>query len=121
LKAEDPEEGVDLAALAAQIEKLRQRQQQKQELQPKLPEQGEKQVTAVDEDARLLKKPGQTGCGDNSQIAVGDENHLIVATAVTQDGNDLNQLAPMMEAASEAVDKRTGRQWLLPCHAAGGV
>lgn len=92
--------------LEAKIKVLRERQQKKQELREDLEESGENQVSEVDADARLLKKNGKTVGGYNGQIVVDDKLKLIVAAEVVQDGNDMGQLAPMMEKAAEALDNR---------------
>ena len=94
--AEDPE-------LAAKIEALVERQQDRKALQKRLLESGEGQVSAVDADARLLSKSGKMVGGYNCQIAVDDKHKLIVAEDVVQDGNDSGQLEPMMTKASEAT------------------
>ena len=94
--AEDPE-------LAAKIEALIERQRNRKALQERLLESGEGQVSEVDVDARLLSKSGKTVGGYNCQIAVDDKHKLVVAEDVVQDGNDSNQLGPMMTKASEAT------------------
>ena len=62
-----------------------------------------KQLSTMDEDARLLSKRGQSVAGYNVQIAVDSKHHLIVAEKVTNDGNDTKQLAPMLENAQEVL------------------
>ena len=94
--AEDPE-------LAAKIEALVEKQQNRKALQKRVLESGEGQVSEVDADARLLSKKGKTVGGYNCQIAVDDKHKLVVAEDVVQDGNDSNQLGPMMTKASEAT------------------
>jgi len=68
---------------------------------------GETQVSRTDADARLLSKSGQTVAGYNVQVAVDDKHKLIVASAVTNDGNDTGQLYEMAKAAKEAVGAET--------------
>ena len=95
--AEDPE-------LAAKIEALVETQRNRKALQERLLECGEGQVSEVDADARLLRKKGKpTVGGYNCQIAVDDKHKLVVAEDVVQDGNDSNQLGPMMTKAGEAM------------------
>ena len=65
---------------------------------------GEKQISTVDADARLMTKRGKTTGGYNTQLAVDDQHKLIVAQEVTQDGNDSQQLAPMMREAKDAME-----------------
>ena len=94
--AEDPE-------LAAKIEVLVERQRNRKALQERLRESAEGQVSEIDADARLLSKHGKTVGGYNCQIAVDDKHKLVIAENVVQDGNDSNQLEPMMTKAIEAT------------------
>jgi hypothetical protein len=68
-----------------------------------LEESGETQRSATDPDARQLNKRGQKTAGYNVQIVVDDKHKLIVADEVVQDGNDLNQLHPMLSQAKIAM------------------
>ncbi|WP_233144724.1 transposase [Methyloprofundus sedimenti] len=72
-------------------------------MQQQLKDRGEKQISTVDEDARLLTKRGETVAGYNVQIAVDNKHRLIVAEDVVQDGNDMQQLAPMLEKAQSIL------------------
>lgn len=90
---------VEDAHLREKLRLLEQRQAAKKAQQQALKDSGEKQLSHVDKDARLLSKRGQTIAGYNVQIAVDSEYKLIVAEEVTQDGNDTQQLAPMLEKA----------------------
>jgi transposase len=101
---------VEDAQLQEKLERLQQRQAEKQALKKQLDAGDAKQISTVDEDARLLKKRGQSTAGYNVQIAVDDKHKLIVASEVTQDGNDHHQLSPMLEQAQEVLqsDKLTG-------------
>ena len=89
---------------------LKEKQAQKKALQQRLKDSGNKQISTVDKDARLLTKKGQTIAGYNVQIAVDSQYKLIVAEEVTQDGNDTQLLVPMLEKAQEILDadKLTG-------------
>ena len=95
----DPDLVAKMAALVARCE-------QKKALQERLEASGEKQLSEVDPDARLLRKRGQSVVGYNGQIAVDDEAKLIVAVDLVQDGNDSQQLAPMMTQAQEATESK---------------
>ena len=101
--AEEYAEGSEDPELAAKIEALLERQQEKKALQKRLLESGAGQVSEVDADARLLAKKGKTVGGYNCQIAVDERHKLIVAEDVVQDGNDSAQLEPMMTKAREAM------------------
>jgi transposase len=87
--------------LQQKLERLKQRQAEKQALKSQLEGSGEKQISTVDKDARLLKKRGQTTAGYNVQIVVDDKHKLVLTSEVTQDGNDVHQLSPMLKASQE--------------------
>jgi len=82
---------------------LQEKQKKKKALQQSLKESGDKQVAIVDKDARLLSKRGQTIAGYNAQIVVDSQHKLIIAEEVTQDGNDTQQLAPMLAKTQEIL------------------
>jgi len=90
--------------LTEKLDKLKARQAEKQALKKALEESGEKQISTVDQDARLLKKSVETIAGYNGQTVVDSQHHIIVTEELTQDGNDLNQLAPMLEKAKEVLE-----------------
>jgi transposase len=94
---------VEDTQLAEKIKLLQEKQAAKKALFDELKESCNKQISTVDADARLLTKRGQTTAGYNVQIAVDSKHKLIVAEAVTQDGNDTQQLAPMLEKAQEIL------------------
>ena len=85
--------------LNEKITALKEQQAVKKALQKRLQDSEAKQVSVIDPDARLLSKRGQTIAGYNVQIAVDAKHKLIVAEAVTQDGNDSQQLMPMINKA----------------------
>jgi len=89
--------------LHKKLKRLQERQAEKKGLQKQLQDSGETQISMVDKEARLLTKRGQTIAGFNVQIAVDSKYHLIVANDVVQDGNDSQQLAPMLEKAQEIL------------------
>ena len=86
---------------------LKQRQAEKQALLEKMKKTGEKQLSTVDKDARLLSKRGQSIAGYNAQIVVDGKNKLIVANDVVQDGNDMKQLSPLLEKAQDILQSDT--------------
>ena len=92
------------AELHEKLRLLKEKQAQKQALQQQLKDSGNKQISTVDKDARLLTKRGQTVAGYNVQIAVDSQHKLIVAEDVTQAGNDTQLLAPMLEKAQAIVE-----------------
>ena len=90
--------------LTEKLENLKVRQADKQALKKRLDESGDKQISTVDQDARLLKKGVETIAGYNGQTVVDSLHHIIVAEELTQDGNDLNQLAPMLKKAQDVLE-----------------
>ncbi len=97
------ETGEKAQEFAAKLAQLKERQQKHQERLKKLQSSGETQLAEVDEEARLLKKGGQSVAGYNVQTVVDQKNKLIVACEVCQDGNDENQLEPMAGKAKEIL------------------
>ena len=96
--------------LADKLKRLQEKQAEKQALQQQLKASDQKQISTVDSDARLMTKRGHTVAGYNAQIAVDSLHKLVVAEDVTQDGNDTQQLAPMLAKAQEILqsDNLTG-------------
>jgi transposase len=87
-------------ALAA----LQAREAELTEAEEQLAQSGEKQVALSDPDSRLMRKAdGGYGMSHNVQVAVDTEHKLIVSTEVTSEGNDRNQLRPMVEAVKAAL------------------
>ena len=89
--------------LEVKLQLLQKKQAEKKALKTKMQASGAKQISTVDQDARLLTKRGQTIPGYNVQIAVDSEHKLIVANDVVQDGNDAHQLTPMLEKAQDIL------------------
>jgi transposase len=89
--------------LADKLQRLQEIQTEKKALQQQLTASGQKQLSTVDSDARLMTKRGHTVAGYNAQIAVDSLHKLVVAEDVTQDGNDTQQLTPMLAKAQEIL------------------
>ena len=64
----------------------------------------ERQLSDTDPDARRLFKNGQKTAGYNVQVAVEEDNQLIVASDVTNDANDQRQLHSMASQAKDALE-----------------
>ena len=96
--------------LREKIEKLKRRQKEKRELKDRMERSGDTQVSAVDEDARLLRKRGQVVVGYNAQIGVDSKHKLVAVEDVVQDGTDTHQLAGMLVEAKRrlGVEQLTG-------------
>jgi transposase len=84
---------------------LRRQMQALKEMQLKVQDAPDQQVSLTDPDARSMATSGRgTGVvGYNVQIAVDAEHHLIVAHEVTNLGHDRTQLEPMARKAQEAA------------------
>ena len=87
--------------LVTKLKKLQQIQQEKQDKLTQITEQKQTQHSSVDPDARRLRKTGHNVAGYNVQIAVDDKHHLIAASEVTNEGNDLHQLYPISKQAKD--------------------
>lgn len=102
------EDSASAADIAALLEKLKERRNQTLADLEGLKRKGESQRTLVDKDARLIKQRHKASLvGYNTQIAVDNKHKLVVAYAVTNDANDKAQLAPMSEAAINALRVET--------------
>jgi len=93
------------ARLKDKIDKLREQMQGLKEMEQRLRDAPDGQVSLTDPDARSMATSGRgTGVvGYNVQTAVDDKHHLIVAHEVTNVGNDRAQLASMAQQAREVT------------------
>ena len=111
LQTRDAEEDGTAGAPDPQLqEKLKAFQDRKKEYEAyveQLQESGESQLSLTDPDSRLMKLHGDKKVCFNAQIAVDSKHHLIVAEDVTNEVNDLEQLAAMAVAAKEALEVKT--------------
>src|ERR1035437_4184854 len=85
-----------ITALKAQISTLK-------EIEVKLNETPDKQISLTDPDARSMKTRGTGIVGYNVQTAVDAKHHLIVAHEVTNVGSDREQLTAMATLARDAM------------------
>jgi transposase len=85
-----------ITALKAQMRKLKQ-------IETRLTEAPDKQISLTDPDARSMKTRGTGIVGYNVQTAVDTQHHLIVAHEVTNVGIDRSQLSSMAKQAREAM------------------
>ncbi len=93
----DPDEpGPSAAELGAKIAELQERKTKYQALKQGLKENGAKQVSLTDKDARaMVMHHGSTEVGYNVQTAVDEKHQLIVEHEVTNDPTDHAHLAEM--------------------------
>lgn len=102
------ESGVSLSAqeLRDKIEALKTRKGTYKGLLEAM-EEGQTQVSLSDAESRRMKVGNGTQVCYNVQVAVDAKHHLICAQEVTNEENDFHQLAPMAEAAKEALQVAT--------------
>lgn len=86
----------------AQLQALKARAERRREQIAQLTANKETQLSTTDPDARRLRKNGQKVTGYNVQSVVDGEHKLILTHEVTNAGNDLGQLVPMI-AQAQAV------------------
>jgi transposase len=91
--------------LQDKIATLKQQMQQLKELEARMLEAPDKQISLTDPDARSMATSGKgTGIlGYNVQTAVEAKHHLIVAHEVTNVGHDRGQLSAMAQSARHAT------------------
>jgi hypothetical protein len=84
---------------------LKQQMQKLKELEVRMLEAPDKQISLTDPDARSMATSGKgTGIvGYNVQTAVKPKHHLIVTHEVTNVGNDRGQLSTMAQSARDAI------------------
>jgi len=89
--------------LREQIAQLEQQRREHAEILTRLAAEPGTQLSLTDPDSRSLQKGHERVVGYNAQIAVDAAQHLIVVEEVTQEPNDSQMLAPMAEAARDAL------------------
>jgi transposase len=89
-----------IAAMKSQMATLK-------EIEAKLKETGETQISLTDPDARSMMTRGSGIVGYNVQTAVDARHHLIVEHEVTNTGSDRDQLSGMARKARTAIGTTT--------------
>jgi hypothetical protein len=94
--------------LKEKIEQLRQQMRALNEIKTHLGSQPDGQLSMTDPDARSMATSGRGSgmVGYNVQVAVDAKHHLVVAHEVTNLGHDRTSLAPVAQAAREAMGKK---------------
>ena len=95
-----PERPVRIQSKLAELEDKR---RECEALLEKLSREPGAQISETDPESRALRKNTECLVGYNAQIAVDSAQHLIAAQEVTQEPNDATLLAPMAQAAREAL------------------
>jgi hypothetical protein len=75
-----------------------------EQLARELEESGEQQISLTDPDAKLMKTARGSEVSYNVQTVVDSKLKLLVTYEVTNEGNDLGQLALMAQAAQQALE-----------------
>lgn len=89
--------------LHGKIAALKTKMQELKEIEVRLNEVPDKQISLTDPDARSMMTRGTGIVGYNVQTAVDAKHHLIVAHEVTNVGTDRDQLSPMATLARQAM------------------
>ena len=89
--------------LHGKIAALKVKMQELKEIEVRLNETPDKQLSLTDPDARSMKTRGAGIVGYNVQTAVDAKHHLIVAHEVTNNGSDRSQLSPMAKLAKQVM------------------
>ena len=89
--------------LHGKIAALKVKMQELKEIEVRLNETPDKQISLTDPDARSMRTRGTGIVGYNVQTAVDAKHHLIVAHEVTNDGSDRSQLSPMATLARQVM------------------
>jgi hypothetical protein len=94
--------------LKSKIDQLRQQMRLLDEVKVQVAAHPDGQISRTDPDARSMATSGRGSgiVGYNVQIAVDAKHHLIVAHEVTNFGHDRVSLAPVAQAAREAMGKK---------------
>ncbi len=100
-ESEEPE--LNAAQLKEKIAGLERYLAEHEELARQLAATGESQVSLTDPEAKLMKTAKGSEVSYNVQTAVDSKHKLIAAYEVTNEGNDLGQLAVMALQAKEAL------------------
>ncbi len=102
-EAEGEEPELSAAQLQEKIAGLERYLAKHEELERQLEASGESQVSLTDPDAKLMKTAKGSEVSYNVQTVVDSKHKLIVAYEVTNERNDLGQLAVMAQQAQEAL------------------
>ena len=98
-----PESPLSGEQLREKLRKLKERMSMHKQLEEGLKESGESQVSLTDKDSRLMKTSKGKDVCYNVQTVVDSKHKLIAAYEVTNEGNDLGQLANMAKQGKEVL------------------
>lgn len=95
---------INLKISKEEIDKLLEKKEQYQKDLDMLDALGKEQHNKTDKDATVMSKPAHNLMAYNSQIAVDDKYKFIVATDISINGHDLDQLYNMATRTKEITD-----------------
>ena len=104
---EPPEPPLSGEQIREKLNKLKERLTKHEQLQQTLKDSGESQISLTDAEARLMKTSKGSDVCYNVQTVVDSKHKLIAAYEVTNQGNDLGQLAQMAQQGKEALGVET--------------
>lgn len=102
-EAEAEETELTAEQLQAKIAALDSYLAEHEQLAAALEKSGESQISLTDPDAKLMKTASGSAVSYNVQTVVDSKLKLLVTYEVTNEGNDLRQLAVMAQAAQQAL------------------
>jgi transposase len=102
-EAEEDEVELSAEQLREKIAGLERYLAEHEALEREMEESGESQVSLTDPEARMMKTAHGSEVSYNVQTVVDSKYKLIVTYAVTNEGNDLGQLAVMAQQAQSAL------------------
>jgi transposase len=102
-EAESKESEVSAGDLREKIAQLQARQMAYEGLKQQLAENGEKQISLTDAEARLMKGRQGQHVSYNVQVAVDSKHKLVADFAVTNDENDVNCLAAVAQSVKQEL------------------
>jgi transposase len=101
--AGEPEPALSAEELREKLKRLKEKLAGHEELLKKMKEEQLSQVSLTDADARLMKTSKGSAVSYNVQTVIDSKHKLIVAYEVTNEGNDLGQLANMAVQGKQAL------------------
>jgi len=104
---EPPEPPLSGKQLREKLSKIKEQLANHERLERALKETGANQISLTDEDARLMKTSKGSEVSYNVQTVVDSKHKLIVAYEVSNEGNDLGQLANMAQQGKQALEVET--------------
>jgi hypothetical protein len=102
-EAAEAERPVSAEELREKLKRLKEKLAGHEKLLKKMKDEQLSQVSLTDEDARLMKTSKGSAVSYNVQTVIDSKHKLIVAYEVTNEGNDLGQLANMAEQGKQAL------------------